>query len=43
MNNVQEASRRLEYDLYFVKNYSVYFYLMTLLKSIAAVLSFKGK
>lgn len=43
MNNIQQASKRLEYDLFYVKNYSVYLYLMTLVKSVAAVLSFKGK
>jgi lipopolysaccharide/colanic/teichoic acid biosynthesis glycosyltransferase len=41
--DVAETEKRLEFDLYYVKNYSVYLYLMTILKSIGTVLFMKGK
>ena len=42
-NTVDEFQQRLEYDLYYLKNRSIKFYLLTLLKTGKTILSGKGK
>lgn len=41
--NVENTEKRLEYDLYYVKNNTIYLYLITILKSIGTVIFMKGK
>jgi lipopolysaccharide/colanic/teichoic acid biosynthesis glycosyltransferase len=41
--NKEDTIKRLEFDLYYVKNYSVYLYMMTILKTIGTILFIKGK
>lgn len=41
--DVDTFSERLSYDLYYVKNYSIYLYLITLTKTVGSILLLKGK
>jgi lipopolysaccharide/colanic/teichoic acid biosynthesis glycosyltransferase len=41
--NKEETTKRLEFDLFYVKNYSVYLYMLTILKTIGTVLFIKGR
>jgi lipopolysaccharide/colanic/teichoic acid biosynthesis glycosyltransferase len=40
---IETFSRRLSYDLYFVKNYSIYNYVIIIMKTIGSVLLMRGK
>jgi lipopolysaccharide/colanic/teichoic acid biosynthesis glycosyltransferase len=41
--NVSNFSERLSYDLFFVKNNSLYLYVITLMKTLGSVILMKGK